>query len=574
MHEANSGQREAELRDAAGLLAANDLDGAERQLRNILEESPDRVEALYLFAQCARLRAREDEYETLLRRVLALAMHPQASFELAQRLLSRGETDAAEEHARCAVAFLPRNPLAHRIMGLVFLKSGRAAAAELHFRKIIGLAGERPRACALLADALKLQGKLDESGDWFAKAAALDPDNAELWIGWCRMAEAHRQLPEAWEKLEHAQAIAPDSPNVSFARAVLLAREGRKSEAERSLNEGLVRHPENAGLYFERGRIRKEMGRYDGAWADFAEGNRASREHEGLTYGKAHVDQLFARLKQCFTRERLATIPRAGEKPATPQPIFILGFPRSGTTLVEQVFAQHPLVRAGDELEFVAQVAGLAPRWIGSRRSYPECLAELAVGDNLYLTDHLRDAYFDRAAQGGLLAGTHRFFTDKMPLNELHLGLIAILFPGAPLILVRRHPLDVVCSNFALHIRHGFNQSFDVSTSARHYAAMEDLVGHYRREIDLNLLDVRYEDIVADPEREIRRLLAFAGLAFDPRCLSFEESERVPRTISYAQVGEKLHGRSVFVYRHFRKHLDAAMEILAPVITRLGYTID
>jgi hypothetical protein len=148
-----------------------------------------------------------------------------------------------------------------------------------------------------------------------------------------------------------------------------------------------------------------------------------------------------------------------------------------------------------------------------------------------------------------------------MPLNELHLGLIAILFSGAPLILVRRHPLDVVCSNFGQHIRHGFNQSFELSTSAQHYAAMADLVAHYRREIDFILLDIRYEDIVADPEREIRRLLAFAGLPFEPRCLNFEESKRVARTISYAQVGEKLHHRSVFAYGNFRKHLGEAVDI-------------
>ncbi|HLY05047.1 MAG TPA: sulfotransferase [Rhizomicrobium sp.] len=557
------------------LLAAGNIAVAERQAAGIVAQAPDSVEALYLLAQCVRRRpAGETEYEHLLRRVLAIALHPQASLELAQLLSARGELEQSEEYARSAVAHMPKNPLAHRTMGIIFLNTGRPAAAEFHFRKIVDLAGEQPRACALMADALKLQGKLDESEAWLGKATALDPTNAEVWVNWCRMAEARRRLPDAWEKLRRAEALAPDLAAVCLARAILIAREGRDSEAEQCLADGLVHYPDDPGLLFERGRIRRKLERYEEAWGDFVEANRVSRERDGLEYAGARVSRLIAQLMQFFTRGRMAALPRASEKAGAPQPIFILGFPRSGTTLVEQILAQHPLVRPGDELEFVAQVASLAPRWIGSPNNYPECLAELAVGDNVYMANHLRDAYFERAAQAGLVSGPQRFFTDKMPLNELHLGLISILFPHTPLVLVRRHPLDVVCSNFAQHIRHGFNQSFDLSSSARHYAAMEDLIAHYRRELDLNLLDIRYEDVIARPEQEIRRLLEFVGLPFDQRCLDFNESERVPRTISYAQVGEKLHVRSVFAYRHFRKHLDGATEILAPVMARLGYEVD
>ena len=561
--------------EAVQLLVTGNVAAAEQQAAQIVAQEPDSVAALYVLAQCARRRPEgEAEYESLLRRIIAIALHPQANLELALLLLARGDLEKSEEYARNAVAHAPKNPLAHRTMGIVFLGSGRPAAAEFHFRKIVRLVGEQPRACALMADALKLQGKLDESDAWFGKAAVLDSGNADLWVNWCRMAEARGRLPDAWEKLERAEALAPDLPNVRLARAVLLAREERDHEAEQCLSDGIAHHSADAGLYFERGRIRRKLARYEEAWADFVEANRISREHGGLQYEEERVEELIHQLKQFFTRGRSEAMPRAAEKEGAPQPIFILGFPRSGTTLVEQILGQHPLVCAGDELEFLAQVASLAPRWIGSHNQYPECLAELAVGDNKYMADRLRDAYFDRAAQAGLVSGAHRYFTDKMPLNELHLGLISILFTHSPLILVRRHPLDVLCSNFAQHIRHGFNQSFDVSSSARHYAAMEELISHYRSELELNVLDIRYEDVIADPEKEIRRFLAFVGLPFDPGCLSFDESRRVPRTISYAQVREKLHGRSVFAYRHFRKHLDEAVEILAPVIARLGYTVD
>ena len=388
------------------------------------------------------------------------------------------------------------------------------------------------------------------------------------------MAEARGMLPQAWEKLAKAERIAPDAPAVRLARAVLLQREGKTAEAEKFLSDALAQDPKAEPLFLERGRIRERLGRYDEAWSDFVEGKTLCREAQGLRYQRERVDALVSRLKQFFTRERLALLPRAQQKIAAPQPLFILGFPRSGTTLVEQILAQHAQVCAGDELEFLAKVARVAPQILGSSLGYPECLAELALGDNSLTPNLLRDVYLNAAEQNGLLTGEHSFFTDKMPLNEMHLGLLAILFPGTPLIYVRRHPLDVVCSNFAQHIRHGFNQSFDLFSITRHYAVMDELTERYRQEIELNFLEVRYEDVVLHPEREVRRMLDFTGLEFDSRCLDFHQSARVPRTLSYAQVAEKLNDRSMFRYRHFRKHLDEVVDVLNPVITRLGYRID
>jgi tetratricopeptide (TPR) repeat protein len=562
-------------REAARLLSCGDAELAESRSRRVLEQAPDCVEALFVLSQCVKRRGSgQQEYESLLRRIVRLAPYPQASLELADLLLSRNEMEECEEHARNAAALAPHHPLTQRTIGIVFLKTGRPAAAEFHLRKLIELVGERPRACALLADSLKLQGKLDESEEWLAKAAAGNPDDPDLWVIWCRMAEARGRRPQAWEMLQKAEAIAPDAPGVRLARAVLLEREGKKSEADKFLSDALARDSKAAPLFLERGRIRKGLGRYDEAWADFAEGKRLCREADGLTYERERVDALVGRLKQFFTRERRAPLPQAQERTGVSQPLFILGFPRSGTTLVEQILAQHDRVRAGDELEFLANVARVAPPLLGSSLGYPECLAELALGDNCLTPNLLRDVYLNAAEQTGLLTGDHIVFTDKMPLNEMHLGLLAILFPHALLIYVRRHPLDVVCSNFAHHLRHGFNQAFELSSIARHYVVMDELTEHYRREIDLNLLEVRYENVVVHPERELRRMLDSARLEFDPRCLDFHQGARVPRTISYAQVAEKLYGHSVYRYRHFRKHLDETVSILEPVIRRLGYPVD
>jgi len=139
---------------------------------------------------------------------------------------------------------------------------------------------------------------------------------------------------------------------------------------------------------------------------------------------------------------------------------------------------------------------------------------------------------------------------------------------------VRRHPLDIVCSNFESFHPHGFNQAFAVETSAQHYVLIDGLLAHYREQFDLQLMEIRYEALVANPAAEMRRMLAFAGLEFDARCLAFHKNPRIPRTGSYAQVNQKLYSRAVYRYRNYRRHLDAAVDILRPALEHLGYPAD
>ena len=267
-------------------------------------------------------------------------------------------------------------------------------------------------------------------------------------------------------------------------------------------------------------------------------------------------------------------IPRADIDPSMPQPVFIVGFPRSGTTMVEQTLSAHPKISAGDELSFMQDLTRIIPRWLASPNPFPGALTDLWMGDNRIAPNQFRDYYLRRSGELGIFEEGARFFTDKMPLNEMHLGLIHILFPHSPIIHVRRHPLDILTSNFSNFLTHGFNQSFDAKTIAQHYVLVDELVEHYRRELDLNYLEVRYEQIVENQEKHVRRMLEFIGVEFDPRCLSFDENQRYARTASYAQVTEKLYDKSVFRFRHYRKHLDQAVAILRPTLWRLGYSTE
>jgi hypothetical protein len=166
------------------------------------------------------------------------------------------------------------------------------------------------------------------------------------------------------------------------------------------------------------------------------------------------------------------------------------------------------------------------------------------------------------------------WFTDKMPLNETHLGLIHLLFPQSPVVHLIRHPLDIMVSVFSNGMSHGLNCAAQLETAAKHYALIFDLVQHYLEVLPVRYKAVRYEDLVTDQEAEVRSLLDFIGEPFDARTLAFHQNVRPARTASYAQIAEPLYDRSRYRYRNYLKHLQPIIPILQPAITKLGYTID
>jgi hypothetical protein len=228
---------------------------------------------------------------------------------------------------------------------------------------------------------------------------------------------------------------------------------------------------------------------------------------------QTYFADLAMRLKQAFTRGRLAQIEAAARRtplaPGMPAPIFIVGFPRSGTTLVEQMLSAHSGISAGDELQHVWRLTQLAAHMCGSAAPYPECLANLALPEHSKSIDKFRSFYISNVELRRIVEKGKRRFTDKMPLNETHLGLIRLVFPEMPIVHLVRHPLDVVLSAYFNDLTHGGNCAYGLETAARHYALVFDLIRHYRAELDLNYHAVRYEGLVDEPEPNLRTLLEF-----------------------------------------------------------------
>lgn len=586
---------------AAERHAQGAVEEAESVCLEVLELAPGQIEALSLLYRIRKAAGQDNAAHTLLRRIVQL--HPNtlwATHELAVMLFNRGAIAEAEIHARNAVRIAPENPQSHNLMGMIMTEVNRPQIGEYHYRKVIELTRARdPILLANLAWNLKNQGRMTEARQLYEESSNAAPEVVLTWLGWARLEEADRNVERAAELLDRAERLAPANASIMLSRAVLCGRAGSYSQALAILDamapprsdageamapppsgagEAVAPPPSGAGLganeLLEKGRLLDRIGRYDEAFAAFAEGKRLCREVTGLNYLAEHAQQLAARLRGFFTETRLAILPRAQSRDDTAQPIFILGFPRSGTTLVEQALSAHPRICAGDELPFVNEITDAMMRVLNSPLSYPEALAELWMGDRRHGLDELRDYYLERVRQLAIVEPGAAWFTDKMPLNETHLGLIALMFPRSPMIHVLRHPLDVVLSTFSNHLTHGFYCSYALETAARHFALTMELVEHYRGQMTLRYLPIRYEDIVDDQEAATRRMLDFIGEPFDERCLAFHENRRYARTASYAQVTEQLYDRSRYRYRHYLKELAPAIAILEPVITRLGYPLD
>ncbi|MGE5269705.1 MAG: sulfotransferase [Thiohalocapsa sp.] len=573
---------------AAERQAQGAVEEAERLCLEVLELAPTQLDALSLLYRIRKAAGQENAAQVLLRRIVQL--HPNtlwATHELVLLLFAKGAIAEAELHARNAVRIAPENPQSHNLLGMILTEANRPQIGEYHYRKVIELTRARdPIVLANLAWNLRNQGRMAESRALYEEASGAGPNVVQTWLGWARLEEADRNIERAGELLDRAEQLMPANASIRLTRAVLCGRAGAYQQALAIL-DAIAPAPVEAqaqaaaaggGLgpneLLEKGRLLDRLGRYEEAFAAFSDGKQLAREVTGLAYMEEHAQQLAARLKGFFTETRLAILPRATPRPGTPQPIFILGFPRSGTTLVEQTLSAHPHICAGDELPFVNEITEAMVRVLNSPLGYPEALAELWMGDRRHGLDELRDYYLERVRQLGIVEDGAIWFTDKMPLNETHLGLIALIFPGSPLIHVLRHPLDVVLSTFSNHLTHGFYCSYALETAARHYALTMDLVEHYRGQMTLRYLPIRYEDIVADQEGAIRRMLDFIGEKFDERCLAFHENRRYARTASYAQVTERLYDRSRYRYRHYRRQLEPAAAILEPLINRLGYPLD
>jgi hypothetical protein len=311
-------------------------------------------------------------------------------------------------------------------------------------------------------------------------------------------------------------------------------------------------------LHYALGKALEDRGEFAGSFDHYAAGAKLRRGE--IQYDAAETTAQTRRAAALFTGDFFAS--RAGGGSQDPAPIFIVGLPRSGSTLVEQILASHSSVEGTMELpEMAAMVASLI-RGGGKPDPtvYPGVLAALSAEERA----GLGEAFIERTRIHRKLG--RPFFIDKMPQNFWHIGLIQLVLPNARIIDARRHPMAACFSAFKQHFARGQGFSYDLGEVGRYYRDYVDLMAHLDEVLPGRIHRVIYEDMVEDTEGQVRRLLAYCGLAFEPACLRFHENERAVRTASSEQVRRPIFREGVDHWRHYETWLGPLKEALGPAL--------
>ncbi|HWA30692.1 MAG TPA: sulfotransferase [Rhizomicrobium sp.] len=478
------------------------------------------------------------------------ADHPGALHGLGLIALREHRYGDAAGFLRKAGRAAPHNEAIQTDLGQALLRLGRYKDALQTLRKVLETQPENIAALGFAGDALSILGNTDDAQTAFRKILALEPNNAAAQFGLGNVLIQLGRMEDGRTALERAIALAPK--RATYHRALAELERFAEGDSRLPALESLARDEQGLPddqkieLHFALAKAYDDLGRADAAFAHLETGNRIRRQM--VAYDEAAVADLFAELKEAFTAERLRHAP--GE--ASAAPIFVVGMPRSGTTLVEQILSSDPFVLGAGELTHVQELIaeGL------SGEHYPSNIATLLdAALARFGKDYLRRL-------GKLPSGVRRV-VDKFPGNFQHIGLIHLTLPNAKIIHVHRDPMDTCFSCYSKLFLNGLNYTYDLGELGRYYRLYESLMTHWRTVLPGGvMLDVQYETLVGDFENQARRIVQFCGLGWSERFLSFHENDRAVRTHSQAQVRQPLFASSIGRWRRYEPHLKPLRDAL------------
>jgi tetratricopeptide (TPR) repeat protein len=509
------------LADAAEHVAAGRLSEAERLYVHVLGGQPDHVDALRGLGNVALRLQHYRDAAALLGRVVRLAPDFAAAWgELAHAQLEQDEHEQALASIQRALRLDP-DTAAHRLtLGNVLARSGRHEEAIAAFEQAIALQPERPALHLALGNALRTIGRHDEAVAAYRRSIALRSDYAEGY----------------WS-LSNLKTFRFSSEEVA-AMEMHVAREGLPAEA-------LVH------FSFALGQAYESRGEYDRAFAAWARGNAERRTRE--QYDPVHTENINARIIDVFTREFLAR--RAGLGDPDPAPILIVGLPRAGSTLIEQILASHSLVEGTHELPSLPRVVQAINRQRDDGIAYPEALVDLPPEG----WAHLGRRYLEHTRRYRTEAPR---FIDKMPNNFANVGLVHLMLPNARIIDARRDARDTCVSAFKQLFAQGQPFTYDLFELGEYYLQYLRMMEHWDRVLPGLVLHVRYEDVIADLEGQARRIVSHCGLPWEENCLRFHETARAVRTASSEQVRRPIYTGSIGAWRRYAHHVEPLLATL------------
>jgi tetratricopeptide (TPR) repeat protein len=519
---------EDEIGEAERLAAEGNVQAAEDIYRNILRKDPDHVEAARLLAGVAVEHERLADAEVFLRRAVTLAPdYLRAWVDLANVQRDQDKFADAMESANKVIELAPDKPESYMVLASIVGVAGDHTAAIDLYRKVISMAPDKAGAMCSMAHHLKTIGKQDEAIAQYRAAIAARPDHSE-----------------AYWSLANLKTFRFGDDEVAAMQA-LLERDDLPDTARAHINNAL-------GFEYE------ARADYPKAFAYFEQCSLVRRRHE--VYDPVDTESTHDRVIELFDREFLS---QATGDPVSPTPVFIVGLPRSGSTLIEQILASHSQVEGTHELSDLSKAVQQLRRRAPRHQRYPEFLAGMkASGWARIGRDYLESTAKYRTGAP--------LFIDKNPNNFVFAGLIHLALPGAKIINARRHPLDSCLGSFKQLFASGQPFSYDLTELGEYYLQYQRLMDHWHAVMPGGVLDVHYEHVVADLETEVRRLLDFCGLPFEESCLQFYKTQRAVKTASSEQVRQPIYASSVELWRRYEAQLGTLVHILEPLLNSVS----
>lgn len=479
-------------------------------------------ELLNVLAACSHAMGAMDEAHHWIQKALQIApSHPVLRTTQATILGQLGDHASAVRVCKGVLKDVPGFQPAIAAMAEVYRKAGRLDAAAQLYQQLIN---DRPDSAAMhfqLAVVLKNMARFDESAEAFKRSIALRRDHARAYWG-----------------LSEVRKATPNDNRVASMRACLA---GEPSPGDAKFFHYALFNELSA------------LGHDAEAMTHLHEANRLKRAAVMFDLEDAKRD--FLSYKRFFSAKsnRQFVTPRGAARAGGPKAIFIIGMPRSGTTLAEQILAAHPEVETAGE----SQAIGLLLSEVSAqtRQRVPECLAGLGADDYRKLGE--------RYEQGlAKLFPNASYVINKLPQNYLHVGLIHRMLPEAPIILIRHHPYEVCLSNYKQHYAQGQNYSYDLRELAGYYRLFDDLMTHWRRVLPGRMIEIRYDDLVENPQPTIERMQRRCGLPLNIACLRHNKRKSAIRTASAIQAKQPIYKSSMGSWKRFADELGPLFEAL------------
>jgi tetratricopeptide (TPR) repeat protein len=507
----------------------NNLKEAEHIYRNVLMQDPDNVDALRLLAGVAMRAKQWGDAEVLLKKALGRAPDfYQGWMDLGLGLQEQDRMEEALDAFARARKIKPDRASPYTAAGTTTAMDGRHDVAIELFNEALRRDAGNPGALSGLGHVLKTVGEQDAAIAAYRECIEHNAEHGEAYWSLANLKTFHFEDAEIAAMETHAE------------------------------NEALGDEP-RANFLFALGKAHEDRQNFEKAFSCYVQGNRIRREHE--SYDPVRTADQHDEFINVFSKEFLRA--HEGNGYHGDMPIFIVGLPRSGSTLIEQVLASHSQVEGTHELPDLGRVARQVGKATTQARAYPAAMAYCEDSSlREYGADYLRRA--DRHRQGGVPC-----FTDKMPNNFVHVGFLHLILPDAKIIDARRHPLDSCLGSFKQLFARGQPFTYDLYEIGEFYLEYVRLMDHWHAVLPDKVLRIQYEEVVADLEPEVKRLLDHCDLPFEEACLRFYETDRAVKTASSEQVRKPIYSTSVQLWRRYEDHLGPLIEVLESHLRQL-----